>query len=618
MPKLIKTPFAAEAAAGYRTDIQETTGEAPNSATYQVGFPPNTMQSITAGGIPPKGADMNGILYDITDNIVFQTQGGRYGFDSAYATAIGGYPLNAILQLNDGTEVISTIANNTNDPNSNMTGWVNTSSTDYILSANGETQESINSVFFNYRYPCVYAKDIKTDGTDQLSLLNSYASYAATNRLKLILPKGTISISDEFIPPDGLVMEGINGSSSGASSMNLSGTVIKWIGATGTNKAVIRCSRSAIGTTPTNAISGVKLSGFSIDATDCDYGIYFRYFTNESSANELVVSYANKCNIAGYQIWFAWFGKLISLQSKNVGIAFGYALAGETGDLAVNGIDFPYLRSHLSGQNNTYNSVSNRYGGAGIIVNTQGCKYGNIQSELSGGIGIIELSASRVNCWNNIYLEANAQTDTSVTLKPSMLIYSASGVRNVRIQSLTLAQNQQIVNDAGGPVFIDTARRVVTTSFAALSGTGGGFAIAGQAFDISSNLSQSEYLAQVRTRIQRLLEVKNVNLRYTSSLPATYFQTNTGIGYPFLVLVSRNSYTGGGSVTINIDGVSPSTIDLSAGIAAGQILSVRRVSLSKGLHYITETSGPPADFYCDVYVCYGLTDGNDQAEWITF
>ena len=108
MPKLIKTPFAAEAAAGYRTDIKETTGAAPNSATYQFGFPPNTMQSITAGGIPPKGADMNGILYDITDNIVFQTQGGRYGFDAAYATSIGGYPLNARLMLDNGDIVQST------------------------------------------------------------------------------------------------------------------------------------------------------------------------------------------------------------------------------------------------------------------------------------------------------------------------------------------------------------------------------------------------------------------------------------------------------------------------------------------------------------------------------
>ena len=615
-PTLITTPFAEN---GDKNIIPESVGANPHNATMQAGFPPSTQQKISEGGIPPERNDFNGMFNLVTQHLVHLNNGVSYEFDQEHADKIGGYPLNARLMLDNGDIVRSTVANNTNNPNVDMTGWSKENSTESIFSPSGETQESINAGLLSYKYPCVYAKDIKTDGTDQLSLLNSYASYAASNRLKLILPKGVISISDEFIPPDGLVMEGINGNATGSSSMNLSGTVIKWIGSNGSNKAVIRCSRSQIGTTPTSAVSGVKLSGFSIDATGCDYGIYFRYFTNESAASDIVVSYANKCNIAGYQMWFAWFGKLISLQSKNVGIAFGYALSGETGDIAVNGIDFPYLRSHMSGRDNTYNSVSNRYGGAGIIVNTQGCKYGNIQSELSGGIGIIELSASRVNCWNNIYLEANAQTDTAVTLKPSMLVYSVSGVRNVRIQNITLAQNQQIVNDAGGPVFIDNARRVVTTPFAALAGTGGGFAISGQAFDIASSLSQSEYIAQVRTRIVRLLEVKNVNLRYTSQLPPTYFQTNTSIGYPFLVLVSRNSYSGGGSVTINIDGVSPTTIDLSAGVSAGQVLQSRRVSISKGLHYVTETSSTaPVDFYCDVYVCYGLTDGGDMAEWISF
>lgn len=124
MPKLLKTPFAIDAAEGFRTDIQESTGAAPNSATYQVGFPPVTMQSIASNGMPPKGSDLNGVLYDITDNLVFLTQGGGYGFDAAYATSIGGYPLNARLQLDDGAEVISTIPSNTNNPNSDMTGWV--------------------------------------------------------------------------------------------------------------------------------------------------------------------------------------------------------------------------------------------------------------------------------------------------------------------------------------------------------------------------------------------------------------------------------------------------------------------------------------------------------------
>ena len=144
MPKLLKTPFAIDAAEGFRTDIQESTGAAPNSATYQVGFPPVTMQSIASNGMPPKGSDLNGVLYDITDNLVFLTQGGGYGFDAAYATSIGGYPLNARLRLTNGDIVKSTIDGNVTDPNFDMTGWVKDNSASQIFDESGKDQQEIN------------------------------------------------------------------------------------------------------------------------------------------------------------------------------------------------------------------------------------------------------------------------------------------------------------------------------------------------------------------------------------------------------------------------------------------------------------------------------------------
>ena len=150
MPKLLKTPFAAEAAEGFRTDIQESTGAAPNSATYQVGFPPNTMQSIASSGMPPKGSDLNGVLYDITDNLVFLTQGGGYGFDSAYATSIGGYPLGARLRLTNGDIVKSTIDGNANDPNENKNGWTSDTgltSTPEWFGAKGDGVTTDNAAF---------------------------------------------------------------------------------------------------------------------------------------------------------------------------------------------------------------------------------------------------------------------------------------------------------------------------------------------------------------------------------------------------------------------------------------------------------------------------------------
>lgn len=137
MPKLLNTPFAQD---GIRSDIQDITGEFPNSATMQLGFPEVTMMKISEGGIPPKGSDINGILHDITGNIVYQTQGNMYKFDESYATKIGGYPLNARLALDNGDIVKSTVANNTTNPNLDLTGWVKENSASQITFSDSNVQ----------------------------------------------------------------------------------------------------------------------------------------------------------------------------------------------------------------------------------------------------------------------------------------------------------------------------------------------------------------------------------------------------------------------------------------------------------------------------------------------
>ena len=120
-PVLINTPFAAN---GDKNTILDNERLAPNNPTWSEGWDAVTSTPINSGGEPPKREDFNGVLYAITDNIVHQSKGLGYEFDAVFATKIGGYPLGAKLRLTDGTEVISTINNNTNNPNSNMTGWM--------------------------------------------------------------------------------------------------------------------------------------------------------------------------------------------------------------------------------------------------------------------------------------------------------------------------------------------------------------------------------------------------------------------------------------------------------------------------------------------------------------
>lgn len=143
--RLISTPFAQE---GEKTEIQNVTGEFDNSATYRLGFPPLTMQSIRLGGKPPKGTDFNGVLFDITENISFLCKGGRYQYNAGLSTLIGGYPEGSNLLLDDNvTEVVSTVAGNQNNPNTDMTGWIlkpNKTTAENVTDGN-QTQKEINS-----------------------------------------------------------------------------------------------------------------------------------------------------------------------------------------------------------------------------------------------------------------------------------------------------------------------------------------------------------------------------------------------------------------------------------------------------------------------------------------
>lgn len=120
-PTLITTPFAEN---GDKNIIPESVGTNPQNATMQAGFPPITQQKISEGGIPPERNDFNGILNLYGQHIVHLNKGLPYEFDQSFANAIGGYPLNARVMLDNGDIVKSTVSNNTANPNSDMTGWV--------------------------------------------------------------------------------------------------------------------------------------------------------------------------------------------------------------------------------------------------------------------------------------------------------------------------------------------------------------------------------------------------------------------------------------------------------------------------------------------------------------
>ncbi|WP_174635172.1 glycine-rich domain-containing protein [Yersinia thracica] len=124
-PKKQPIPFGVN---GPREDIETTTPTGDNSASYNSGFPPITMILKAAGGLPPKGQDMNQILFELSSLARWSSAGALNVFDPTFVTSISGYPKSAILSNSTFTGCwLNTIdANTTNPENTNgtLTGWV--------------------------------------------------------------------------------------------------------------------------------------------------------------------------------------------------------------------------------------------------------------------------------------------------------------------------------------------------------------------------------------------------------------------------------------------------------------------------------------------------------------
>ena len=127
IPSKIPLPFAYAAGGSYKNTIPVASqiGITNGKASLTDGFPPLTFQAISSGGVPPFGADFNGILNEITAIQQWQEAGGMFVYDSAFSTTIGGYPKGAILQAAAfGGLWQSTVENNTSNPDTGGAGWI--------------------------------------------------------------------------------------------------------------------------------------------------------------------------------------------------------------------------------------------------------------------------------------------------------------------------------------------------------------------------------------------------------------------------------------------------------------------------------------------------------------
>jgi hypothetical protein len=117
--------------------VPDQTGVSPELASFTTGFPVATRTARTLGGIPPRGKDMNGILFMVSGHTAWLAAGNTYAFNADVVTVAGGYAVGAVVRsaADLSQYFYNTLANNTNDPDSVITGWVKFSP--LAASANG-------------------------------------------------------------------------------------------------------------------------------------------------------------------------------------------------------------------------------------------------------------------------------------------------------------------------------------------------------------------------------------------------------------------------------------------------------------------------------------------------
>ena len=95
-PRKFVTPFGNAATAG-TIRVIPAASQTGGAASLADGFPTLNFQPVGAGGIPPFGQDMNGILNQATAWDRWDSAGGATLWDAAFSAAVGGYPRGAVV-----------------------------------------------------------------------------------------------------------------------------------------------------------------------------------------------------------------------------------------------------------------------------------------------------------------------------------------------------------------------------------------------------------------------------------------------------------------------------------------------------------------------------------------
>lgn len=126
VPPKFGIPFADQAGPSFKNPIPKASqiGIANGRASLTDGFPPLNFLPREAGGVPPFGADANGLLNQSTSWLRWLAAGGPILWDAQHCIDIGGYPLGAVISSDfNGRLFLNLVENNFVNPNLALNGW---------------------------------------------------------------------------------------------------------------------------------------------------------------------------------------------------------------------------------------------------------------------------------------------------------------------------------------------------------------------------------------------------------------------------------------------------------------------------------------------------------------
>lgn len=128
IPAKIQLPFGASAGGSYiRTvPVASQMGVTAGAWSYTDGSVPLNFEEVSLGGVPPDGRDFNGLLNVVSAHNRWAISGGPVPWDGTFSTAIGGYPMGAVVQSVStfGKMWVSTADDNTTDPDTGGANWM--------------------------------------------------------------------------------------------------------------------------------------------------------------------------------------------------------------------------------------------------------------------------------------------------------------------------------------------------------------------------------------------------------------------------------------------------------------------------------------------------------------